>query len=113
LPNCWIPIPGRGLDPFTLAERQSHFGPHLLSARQGRGPLVRFLLQFHQPLIYTLLAAALVTGIFDQSALTGESIHSAPIGLDSWLRVLGAGLIVYAAGGWEKSLVERWSSHAT
>ena len=58
--------PEQGLDPFTLADRQKHFGPNLLSARQGRGSLVRFLLQFHQPLIHTLLAAALVTGLFKE-----------------------------------------------
>ena len=39
--------PEQGLDQFTLADRQKHFGPNLFSARRGRGPLVRFLLQFH------------------------------------------------------------------
>jgi hypothetical protein len=58
--------PEQGLDPFTLADRQEHFGPNLFSAKRGRGPLVRFLLQFHQPLIYTLLAAAIVTGVFKE-----------------------------------------------
>jgi Ca2+-transporting ATPase len=41
--------PERGLDQFTLAERQSHFGPNLISARQGRGPLVRFLKACQRP----------------------------------------------------------------
>jgi len=36
------------------------------------------------------------------------TFHSAPIGLASWLRVLGAGLIVYAAVGLEKWLLARW-----
>ena len=35
------------------------------------------------------------------------AFHSAPIGLASWLRVLGAGLIVYAAVGMEKWLLAR------
>ena len=39
--------PDKGLDQFTLTDRQTHFGPNLFSAKQGRGPLFRFLLQFH------------------------------------------------------------------
>ena len=35
------------------------------------------------------------------------AFRSAPIGLDSWLRVLGVGLIVYPAVGWEKWLLAR------
>ncbi len=50
-----------GLELSDLRRRQAHFGPNALSERRGQGPLLRFLVQFHQPLIYILLAAAAVT----------------------------------------------------
>jgi magnesium-transporting ATPase (P-type) len=51
----------KGLDTFEVAHRQSHFGPNRLTLKKGKHPLVLFLLQFHQPLVYILLGAALVT----------------------------------------------------
>lgn len=51
----------KGLDTFEVAHRQAHFGPNRLTLKKGKNPLVLFLLQFHQPLVYILLAAALVT----------------------------------------------------
>ena len=46
-----------GLDRFALSHRQAEFGPNQLTPRKGRSPWMRFLLQFHNPLIYILLAA--------------------------------------------------------
>ncbi|HNQ91006.1 MAG TPA: HAD-IC family P-type ATPase [Verrucomicrobiota bacterium] len=46
-----------GLDRFALSHRQAEFGPNQLALRKGRSPWIRFLLQFHNPLIYILLAA--------------------------------------------------------
>ncbi len=51
----------KGLDIFQVSRRQSHFGPNRLTQKKGKSPLVLFLLQFHQPLIYILLAAAAIT----------------------------------------------------
>ncbi len=51
----------KGLDTFEVAHRQVHFGPNRLTQKKGRSPLVLFLLQFNQPLVYILLAAAAVT----------------------------------------------------
>jgi cation-transporting ATPase F len=65
--------PDSGLDTFEIARRLEHFGPNRLTPRKGQGPLLRFLLQFHQPLIYILLVATLVT------ALLGEWVDSAVI----------------------------------
>ena len=45
---------------------------------------------------------------FTYVPLLNATFHSAPIGLGSWLRVLGVGLIVYATVGTEKWLLERW-----
>ena len=46
-----------GLDRFAVNHRQEQFGPNQLTPRKGRSPWMRFLLQFHNPLIYILLAA--------------------------------------------------------
>jgi Ca2+-transporting ATPase len=53
--------PADGLPPDEVARRQAEYGRNELTRKAGRGPLVTFLLQFHQPLVYILLAAAAVT----------------------------------------------------
>ncbi len=55
--------PKNGLNYGEVAQRLTEYGPNEITRRTGRGPLVIFLLQFHQPLIYILLAAAAVTFI--------------------------------------------------
>ncbi|MBN1134953.1 MAG: cation-transporting P-type ATPase [Anaerolineae bacterium] len=54
----------RGLDLFDIKHRQERFGPNILTARRGKSPLLRFLLQFNNPLIYILLVATVVTAVF-------------------------------------------------
>ena len=46
-----------GLDLFAVKQRREQFGPNQLTPRQGQSSWLRFLLQFHNPLIYILLAA--------------------------------------------------------
>jgi cation-transporting P-type ATPase F len=58
--------PAAGLSAAEAAERQRRHGPNQLTARHGQGPLVRLLLQFHQPLIYILLVAVGVTAALDE-----------------------------------------------
>lgn len=53
--------PSRGLDPQDATNRLAHFGPNTMTARRGTPAWQRFLLQFHQPLVYILLAAVAVT----------------------------------------------------
>ena len=50
----------KGLDRFEVEDRQQNFGPNTLTQRKGQGPLLRFLLQFHQALVYILLAAIVI-----------------------------------------------------
>lgn len=50
-----------GLSGPEAAQRLNRHGPNRLTPPKKRGPLVRFLLQFHHVLIYVLLAAAGVT----------------------------------------------------
>ncbi|MBN1533812.1 MAG: cation-transporting P-type ATPase [Spirochaetes bacterium] len=63
----------KGLDSFEVKHRREHFGPNMLTAKKKQNPLVRFLLQFHQPLVYILLAASIITLVL------GEYIDSAVI----------------------------------
>ncbi len=55
--------PQTGLDIFAVKHRQEHFGPNVLTPRRGKSPLVRFLLQFNNPLIYILLVATVITAV--------------------------------------------------
>ncbi|MDZ4262795.1 MAG: cation-transporting P-type ATPase, partial [Pseudomonadota bacterium] len=43
-----------GLDTFEVTHRQSSFGSNRLTLKKGKSPLLLFLLQFNQPLIYIL-----------------------------------------------------------
>jgi cation-transporting ATPase F len=56
----------KGLSLFEVKHRQEYFGPNVVSDKRGKGPIVRFLLQFHQPLVYILLVAAAVTGLLEE-----------------------------------------------
>lgn len=52
-----------GLSAQEAARRLSKHGPNRLPDAPRRGPLMRFLVQFHNVLIYVLLVAAGVTGL--------------------------------------------------
>ena len=74
----------KGLDIFEVKHRREHFGPNVLTPKKGRGPLMRFLLQFHNPLIYILLAATAVTAILkdviDAAVIFGAVLVNAIVG---------------------------------
>ena len=64
---------------------------------------------FSNPWIWVGIAVMLALQLaFTYLPFMNAAFHSAPIGLDSWLRVLSVGLIVYAMVGLEKWLVARW-----
>lgn len=74
----------RGLDDEEVKRRQEHFGPNVIRSKGARGPIMRFLLQFHQPLIYILIAAASITAFFqewvDSGVIFGVVLVNAIIG---------------------------------
>lgn len=55
--------PQNGLDVFEVKHRQERFGLNAITPKKGKSPLIRFLLQFHNPLIYILLAASVITAV--------------------------------------------------
>ncbi len=60
-----------GLTAGEAASRLARHGPNRLPQAQSRGPLVRFLAQFNNVLIYVLIGAALVTGALQHWVDTG------------------------------------------
>ncbi|WP_198244105.1 cation-transporting P-type ATPase [methane-oxidizing endosymbiont of Gigantopelta aegis] len=46
-----------GLDQAETEKRREKFGSNILTLKKGKGPVLRFLLQFHQALVYILLVA--------------------------------------------------------
>ncbi len=73
-----------GLSAAEARRRLAQYGPNRLPPPQRRGPLLRFLLQFHNPLIYVLLAAATVTtwleDYVDAGVIVGVVVINAVIG---------------------------------
>lgn len=53
----------QGLDIFEVKHRQERFGLNVLTPKKGKSPLIRFLLQFNNPLVIILLVASVVTAI--------------------------------------------------
>ena len=75
---------GRGLDPSEAARRLASYGPNRLPEGAKRGPLMRFLQQFDNILVYILLAAGfvkLMLGLWlDASIITGVVVINAILG---------------------------------
>jgi len=73
-----------GLSNESVEEQRLAFGPNALTHKKGQGPVIRFLLQFNQPLIYILLAATVVTMFLgewlDSSVIFGVALANAVIG---------------------------------
>lgn len=74
----------QGLASSEVARRQAVYGRNVLTRARGHGPLMTFLLQFHQPLVYILLAAALVTLLMDEwldaAVIVGVVLVNAVVG---------------------------------
>ncbi len=74
----------RGLSTVEAQRRLKEYGPNALTRRGGRHPIVLFLLQFHQPLIYILLLATVVTLLLreylDAAVIFGVVLVNAIIG---------------------------------
>jgi magnesium-transporting ATPase (P-type) len=63
--------PLTGLGEAGIAERRARSGPNRLPEAHRQGPVLRFLRQFHNVLIYVLMVAALTTGLLGHWVDTG------------------------------------------
>ncbi|MDG4596338.1 MAG: cation-transporting P-type ATPase [Candidatus Contendobacter sp.] len=73
-----------GLSETEAARRLAIHGPNRLRPPKQRGPMARFLLQFHNVLIYVLLASAAITAALghtvDTGVILGVTIINAIVG---------------------------------
>lgn len=73
-----------GLSDREVLARRQRFGPNELAAKPGLPPICRFLLQFHQPLLYILLAAGALKAFFGEwvnaGVIWGVTLINAIIG---------------------------------
>jgi len=73
-----------GLPKEEASERLARHGPNRLPEPKSRGPLVRFFCQFHNVLIYVLIAASAITAMLghwvDASVILGVVLINAVIG---------------------------------
>lgn len=74
----------KGLTSGEAARRLQQLGPNRLSPPQKRGPFARFIMQFHNVLIYVLLGAGVVTSLLghwlDAGVIFGVVVINALIG---------------------------------
>jgi Ca2+-transporting ATPase len=73
-----------GLTSDEVTKRRERFGTNELKAKPGKSPVVRFLLQFHQPLLYILLIAGGIKAFIGQwvnaGVIWGVTVINAIIG---------------------------------
>ena len=73
-----------GLGDNEVASRRAQHGENRITPRPGKGPLLRFALQFVQPLVVVLLLAGVVTAILgewvDSGVIFGVTLINAAIG---------------------------------
>jgi cation-transporting ATPase F len=77
-------VPDKGLDELEASRRCGIYGPNIVSTKKGKHPILRFLLQFREPLMFILVVAGVVTAFIE------EWVDSAVI--------FGVVLVIAAAG---------------
>ena len=74
----------QGLSASEAETRAARFGPNSLPKAEGRGPIMRFLVHFHNVLIYVLLGSAVITfllgHLIDTAVILAVVIVNALIG---------------------------------
>jgi cation-transporting ATPase F len=73
-----------GLSSEDVASRKDKFGANTITQKKTAGPLILFLQQFNQPLVYILVAATIITAALkewiDSSVIFGVVLVNAIIG---------------------------------
>jgi Ca2+-transporting ATPase len=76
--------PETGLDEAQASERQQRYGVNAITTRKRESALIRFLRQFHQPLIYILIISGTITALLgewiDSSVIFGVVLANALVG---------------------------------
>ncbi len=83
-----------GLEELEVKERQLLYGANRLTPAKGKSPIMIFLLQFHQPLVYILLAAAIITFLLrewvDSGVIFGVILINAIVGFIQEVKAIKA-----------------------
>src|SRR3989339_1576309 len=73
-----------GLNDREVTSRKGMFGENVITLKKGTHPVILFLMQFNQPLVYILLVASIITAILkewaDSSVIFGVVLVNAIIG---------------------------------
>lgn len=73
-----------GISSEDSVKRKEQFGPNAISQKKKESPLILFLMQFNQSLVYILIAAAIITAFLkewaDSSVIFGVVLVNAVIG---------------------------------
>ncbi|MDD5218000.1 MAG: cation-transporting P-type ATPase [Candidatus Omnitrophica bacterium] len=84
----------RGLSSEEVAQRQKVYGLNVLTPKKGTPAWLRFILQFNQPLVYILVAAALITFVLkewiDSSVIFGVVLINSLVGFLQESKALNA-----------------------
>ncbi len=73
--------PARGLDQSEVEQRLGRFGENVITGKKGKSAFARFMVQFHQPLVYILIISGAITAFLrawvDSSVIFGIVIVNA------------------------------------
>jgi Ca2+-transporting ATPase len=76
--------PHKGLDDIEVKERQEKFGLNVVTAKEHKHPVIRFMSQFKEPLMYILVIAGIVTAFLeewvDSGVIFGVVLVNATVG---------------------------------
>jgi magnesium-transporting ATPase (P-type) len=76
--------PRTGLDQFEIEQRLKRFGENVITGKRVKTPFERFMLQFHQPLVYILVVAGVITAVLgewvDSFVIMGVVLVNALVG---------------------------------
>ncbi|MGE5661890.1 MAG: cation-transporting P-type ATPase [Ignavibacteriales bacterium] len=56
----------KGLDESEVITRRVIYGPNIVSTKKAKHPILRFLLQLREPLMFILVAAGIVTAVIEE-----------------------------------------------
>lgn len=102
-----------GLDLAEIERRQQKYGINKVSIKKQEGPIVRFIRQFSQPLVYILVAAGIITAILqewiDSAVIFGVVLVNTSVGfiqeskagraIEALTKMITTEATVFRAGG--------------
>ena len=62
----WSSDQNSGLNPSDIEHRLEQHGLNAITTQRRQSPFIRFLLQFHQPLIYILIISGVFTALLHE-----------------------------------------------